>query len=900
MCAAKLERTGFVFRNAWPNFKHFAGEQSANFAQASNESGFVRKNSRKAEAAAGPTRTPSAFVQRRCHAVRARLVPRQLSPGILSSSSQSSRRFVAAAIEHAAEAGPKGLQLGIGEERAVPRKENSSRSGVSIDELVKSASEKYDLNEAFWGRYTDIPSMALATEKEEILQIIENFALIHRKHLYLFQRLKATVLRTVEMWSASDLAALCHAWAQLGFLHEDLCVAMASRVTATAYACSTQELCWLMDAYATARCSVQSVVDEIAKQTLLRLEEFTPSQLCLHASSFARLNIRNAQLLSAIARRLEQVPLRIEDSELGLTPSLSARDVTLAAYSFAKLGQHTPQTFEVISRSALPVIRDFTARDLQMLTVALVRVQYRDSELLDALSSQAQRRIAQFSSESLALMLRGMAFFRRSDDVLFTRALAQLPRAIVTFRPSDVTALLGAFAGAQVHSAALFDVVTPYIMEKAPMFTPSDWILALRSYSSLGHRDSTFLSMLAVHLEASKLSLPQLSAALADCSRLSFNGASAALAEAAHAKVAVGDAAGWPADAAAQMYSALLLLGCSQGAGSCASLLRALAEQLRDASLERKLSPASCVDLCYASLLTPPIDGHRSASGHPVDTLQLLRRCTHEAKMLSPEGRALLGLISQALEQLPWSSTALRYAELFQALSHVPLAAKSQLPSACVAGAVGHLVPHHRPLQALQSSGTQSAAAAAQKELGDCLEASAMDGRLDGEVASGVFLAAEIRDSLSNVSAALEAVGVEHSLELEGPLEAHIVLSRSSVLAAKQHTAAAWGNGRVVLLWGSSVHFIGDKEADDRAPLSPAAKFQVAALQAEYGAEVLVLPHWRLACASSAQASAWSSRERGELVLRLLAEQLRQALPLHVREYFLSDQKLDAANGFSP
>ncbi|CAE8693069.1 unnamed protein product, partial [Polarella glacialis] len=67
----------------------------------------------------------------------------------------------------------------------------------------------YDLNTAFWGRYENIPSMALASEKQDILQITENFALIHRKHIYLFQRLKNTVLRTLDLWSAPDFAALC-------------------------------------------------------------------------------------------------------------------------------------------------------------------------------------------------------------------------------------------------------------------------------------------------------------------------------------------------------------------------------------------------------------------------------------------------------------------------------------------------------------------------------------------------------------------------------------------------------------------------------------------------------------------------------------------------------------------
>ncbi|CAE7366230.1 NLRC3, partial [Symbiodinium sp. CCMP2456] len=55
------------------------------------------------------------------------------------------------------------------------------------------AEELLNLNEGFWGPYRDIPSMATATKKEEILQIVESFALVKRKHLRLFQRLTATV-----------------------------------------------------------------------------------------------------------------------------------------------------------------------------------------------------------------------------------------------------------------------------------------------------------------------------------------------------------------------------------------------------------------------------------------------------------------------------------------------------------------------------------------------------------------------------------------------------------------------------------------------------------------------------------------------------------------------------------
>lgn len=923
MCAAKLERTGFVLRNAWPNFKHFAGEQSANLAHSSSESGFVRKNSQKAEAAAagrsgcqvtsGAKAAPqrASFEQRRWHVTRSRLAPRPLAAGLLGKGPQS-RSFAAAAASHGSEVPgrPLGLRPGLVERAAVseilqkdaPRKGPATRSGVSIEELVKTASEKYELNEAFWGRYTDIPSMALAVEKEEILQIIENFALIHRKHLYLFQRLKATVLRTLDLWSASDLAALCHAWAQLGFLHEDLCVAMAERVKMTAYACSTQELCYLFDAYATARCSVQSVVSEITKLTMLRLDEFTPPQLCLHASSFARLNVRNEELFKSIAERLEQVPPTFEDTITGTTPSLSARDLTLAAYSFAKLGFHDLRVFETLSRSALPVIRDFTARDLQMFTVALVRARHRDTELLEVLSQQAQRRIAQFSSESLVLMLRGMAFFGRSNDLLFTRALAQLPRAILTFRPADATALLGSIAAAQIHSPALFQTMTPFILEKAPFFTPSDWLLALSSYSTLGHRDLAFLSALGLHLEASQLSLPQLGAALADCSRLSFSGASEVLASAAHSKVTAAGSSRCSANLVAQMYSALLLLGSSatcngvshsSGGGAPAALLRELTEQLRRAPVTAKeLSPAACVDLCYASLLVPPLDASQGSQGsevarHPVDILPLLERCTRHASALSRDGQLLLGLISQVLEQMmPWNATALRLAQQLKSLQSSATSsstADGDLPDGCLIAAAGHLVPHQRHLRPSSEASNRSrtfSGSSTGEDLGtDELAAENSGWMSSGSERSGIFLATEIRDAMSGISATLAAAGVDHELDMDGPLEAHVLLLRQSLSQVLDLPVNAHPKNNVILLWGSPVHFLCSEE--QTSSLSPAAKGQVAALQAAHvGALVLVLPHWRLPHIGRSAPTPQVAPEQGEALLRVLAEELRQPTAL--------------------
>jgi len=280
----------------------------------------------------------------------------------------------------------------------------------------------------------------------------------------------------------------------------------------------------------------------------------------------------------------------------------------------------------------------------------------------------------------------------------------------------------------------------------------------------------------------------------------------------------------------AQMYSALLLLGPESAAAS--ELLLKLAQQLQD---RPELSPASCVDLCFASLLAPPVAG--GPGRHPVDALQLVERCTRDIQELSKEGRLLLGLIAQAMEQLlPWNNKALRYAQQIQSLTC------SETELATEIAAAGHLVPR---------AGGHTSSSSGRETDAESSEPSGLGSLPESRDPSGVFLAAEIRDALCNISAALASRGVDHSLVLNGPIEAHIVVSRSSFLEQKLST-----EDQVVLLWGSSIHFLSGTEESEDFTLSLASKFQVAAIQAAYGsAKVIVLPHWRLPCLARAGSS---------------------------------------------
>jgi len=383
---------------------------------------------------------------------------------------------------------------------------------LSLPPEITETIQQLQLNEAFWGRFKSIPEMATATEPQEILHILDNFVLIDRRHVILCQRLKATVIRTIDQWTAPELALLCRSFAELSFLHEDLLVAMAEKVVLTVSDCTAQELCLLLDAYATIRCHVQSVVDAITEHTLLRLEEFTPAQLCLHAFSYKRLEIRHEKVMRSIAERIMEVP--IPDVVQGMEPSFSARDLSMLAHAFCQLrSDRSRDIFTVLSRAAPAVMPEFTAKELQSLLVSCARAQYVDNELLENISAQAQWRIAQFNAESLALTLRGMAFFGRTEDPVFTRALIELPRVMLAMRPADIATLCSSFAEAKVKSPFLVDLASPFILEKAPAFSTVEWLLLMRSYAKLGPNEM-FLSAMTNHVKVDQLKPRQLDEAI--------------------------------------------------------------------------------------------------------------------------------------------------------------------------------------------------------------------------------------------------------------------------------------------------------------------------------------------------------------------------------------------------
>jgi hypothetical protein len=695
-------------------------------------------------------------------------------------------------------------------------------TGMSLEELIEQSSEKYDLDMKFWRKYKDVQAMTLAKQKEDILEIIENFAAIHRKHGHLFQKLKATVFRTIDDWSAPELAALCHAWAKLGFKHEDLCVTMADRVCATIHECNPRQIGWIWDAYASARVTIPSVTEAVTVATYKRIDDFTLEEICNHASAYARLNLPIAPLFTKIGDKLvEGIHAELKSDELGT--SLNARGLSLAAYSFAKLGFYRRDVFDAVAAGAVPVARNFTAKDLQMIMVAFAKAPLYNSELVQALSAQASRRLAQFSAESLALTLRSLAAFQHKDDALLARVVDQLPRLSPTFRPIDMVTTLNAFAALEFYSPSLFDILTPTIVQQAPVFNQSDWVGALEGYSWPGRRDERFLNALSNNLKSKRSTIQQLAATMSGCASLSFNRITPRLAEAASIKVSR-EGVQLPADTAAQMYSALALLGCNGAASPKVDrFLNELSSRLAVDNAVNELDVRSCLDLCYASLIAKPKEG----AEHPIQLSDLLERLESQAASFSQEEQLLLGQMQEALKLLPWNPDEevlfpLRLEEFADEVDST--SGHADVPLAFFSSVVGVLAPH----SGLISSWMHEFGFKDGHDRRNCAKVPSQ-ARL-----GGVHAAAEVRDGLEDVSATLQMHDVEHSIVTDN-------------LLTGAYLQTNLGSGAIRFVWGSSVHYVDDLDDPDggRQHLVPAARFQVAAVKAETDATVIVVPHWR-------------------------------------------------------
>lgn len=332
-------------------------------------------------------------------------------------------------------------------------------------------------NDMFWARYGTLEDLSRIEKKDDIIRIINTFLFISKKSIYLFSNYSRKIIANRDFYSANELGQIANAFAQLGYLDEAFCSQIAARVVADVAHCSSGGLVNLIDAYASTRCYMEPVVDALCASAESKISNFTSAEVSLFSSSLARLNVRNETLFAQLSDRFV-----CDESE-----PKSARDLTLAAYAFAKMKIPVTAQFQasLIAKSK-ELIRDFTAKELQMLTTALDRWEIQDVEIFKSISGQAQRRMAQFSADALILMLRAFASRKVIDEALTTRVVCQLPRLAPNLKNNEVVGFLTAFKELGTESQIVSETLAPLVVTQGGQFNPSDWAAVAAAANSIG------------------------------------------------------------------------------------------------------------------------------------------------------------------------------------------------------------------------------------------------------------------------------------------------------------------------------------------------------------------------------------------------------------------------------
>lgn len=377
------------------------------------------------------------------------------------------------------------------------------------DSITQKIQEKYVNNsdvmqyhlsalnaDVFWNRFSSLQELARLEDKNDILKVISTFQFISKKSIFLFSNFSRKIVANLPLYSAGELAAVIHAFAQLGFLEESMCLQSAQRIVSDIHNTDAQELVYIADGFASTRCYHTGVIEAILKHSRKLVSAFTVDQVSLFASSLARLNVRDERMFDSLGRRMLELTdvfaprmeiaapmLAIpEEPPVDSTGNLpcTARDVTLTAYAFAKMRVNMNKVFEnkIVELSKI-LIRDFTAKELQMLTTAFDRWNLQDEVLFSAISEQTQRRMAQFSAESLVLLLKALINRSALDDALVARVVCHLPRLAFNMKTSDLVQFYPVLIEAKSETG--FEALRAATVTKSGQFGPADWITILDS-----------------------------------------------------------------------------------------------------------------------------------------------------------------------------------------------------------------------------------------------------------------------------------------------------------------------------------------------------------------------------------------------------------------------------------
>ena len=341
----------------------------------------------------------------------------------------------------------------------------------------------------FWTQHCTVQDLARLDQKESIMRVISTFQLISKKSVFLFSNYARKIIANSEEYSAGQLSEVMHAFAQLGFLEESLCMQLAGRIIDDVHSANNLEFVHIADAFASTRCFLSRMNECILNESVLRVPQMNNVyEVSLLLSSLARLAVYNQTVFDLLGHQF----LLLTDDNLTSSSCCSARDVTLTAYAFAKMrGSTTDIELQTrIVNLSKTLIRDFTAKELQMLVCAFDKWSLSDAEIYTSISQQATRRMAQFSSESLVHLLRALLNRSALDDQLMTRLASQLPRLALNTHLSELVQLLSVFRDAKFRSQASIEALKAPLLSKAGQMNPTDWMTIIDCLSQIGSADT--------------------------------------------------------------------------------------------------------------------------------------------------------------------------------------------------------------------------------------------------------------------------------------------------------------------------------------------------------------------------------------------------------------------------
>jgi RAP domain len=218
------------------------------------------------------------------------------------------------------------------------------------------------------------------------------------------------------------------------------------------------------------------LLNAMAHQAELCVENFAPQGLSNVAWGFATLNHEAPSLFEAIARA---APVRIND--------FKPQELSNTAWSFATLKHEAPLLFDAIAAAAPVCIKDFNPQALANTAWSFATLKHEAPLLFDAIAAVALVRINDFNPQNLANTVWAFATLKNEAPLLFDASAQAAPVRINNFNPQSLANTAWAFATLNHEAPLLFDAIARAAPVRINDFNLQDLANTAWSFATLKH-----------------------------------------------------------------------------------------------------------------------------------------------------------------------------------------------------------------------------------------------------------------------------------------------------------------------------------------------------------------------------------------------------------------------------